>query len=328
MRGVALVPLLVAASVVVTGCLQPPVPRRAPNSPTAPTTVAPTTATTPPTTTPTTAPAPSPGAMPTFSNSGVTQPVVGSITAGQFLETGTCDHQEVTGDVHLEDWSGTAAAGAGRTFTAVQCAFDEQVFLLFDGFYGTARYPTIRFDHVSIPKGTILLGGMKGTISNSAIGGGFWSPCPNCTNTEWGTVRAMPLAVTNTLLYSLPPSSPDGYHYEALHVMGSSTGMSFDNVRFTIRGPYNGTQTGAILFDANQAVFTDVYLDFDGTPAASYYTAYIGEEGAGANVSVNGCRVEMGMAWYVYPGGTGNHDSTAASWTGCKDWTSGISLSL
>jgi len=250
------------------------------------------------------------------------------MTGAQFISTGSCDHKRVIGAVRIEDWSTNASQGAGRVFSARQCAFDEQLFFLFDGFYGVSRYPTIDFDHVSIPEGTMLLGGMRGTIRRSSIGGGFWSPCPNCTNTYWDTVRAMPITVTDTLISSVPPSAPDGYHYEALHVMGSATGMRFDNVRFTITGPYNGTQTGAILFDANDAVFTNVVFDFAGTAPASHYTAYIGADGPNARVSVNGCRIELGLAWYVYPGGTGNHESKAASWNGCTDWKSGAALSF
>lgn len=287
--------------------------------------LAPGNTTSPPTTT---TPAPTVPPAPTPTTTGVTEPLTGTMTGDQFLSTGSCDHRRVTGAVRLEDWSGNANQGAGRVFTARQCSFDEQVFLLFDGFYGTSRYPTVDFDHVSIPQGTMLLGGMRGTISHSSIGGGFWSPCPNCTNTYWDTVRAMPITVTDTLISSIPPPVPDGYHYEALHVMGSSTGLRFDNVRFTITGPYNGTQTGAILFDANEAQFTNVIFDFAGSEPASYYTAYIGRDGPGAHVSVQGCRIERGLAWYVYPGGTGNHDSQAASWSGCSDFTDGSALSF
>jgi hypothetical protein len=322
----------VLVGVALSGCLAPtnrtaapPTTVRSAVQPVPTTTVAPTTTTKPP---PTTTTRPAANALPTPTSTGVTEPLTGTMSGDAFLATGSCDHQRVTGPVRLEDWSGNAAAVAGRVFRARQCSFDQQMFLLVDGFYGTSRYPTIDFDHVSIPEGTLLLGGMRGTISHSKIGGGFWSPCPNCTNVDWGTIRPMPISVTDSLIFSIPPATPDGYHYEALHVMGSSTGMRFDNVRFTITGPYNGTQTGAILFDANEAQFSDVTFDFAGGDPASYYTAYIGGDGPGAHVTVNGCRIERGLAWYVYPGGTANHDSKAATWSGCTDWKSGSGLSF
>jgi hypothetical protein len=45
-------------------------------------------------------------------------------------------------------------------------------------------------------------------------------------------------------------------------------------------------------------------------------------------VSIDGCRIEKGNASYVYPNGTGNHNSAAASWSGCRDWHTDAPLNL
>jgi hypothetical protein len=268
------------------------------------------------------------GAMPTHENTGVNETLTGDISAQQFMDTGNCDHKRVVGDVRLEVWSGSGAPG--DVWTANQCVFTGQMFLLLDGFYPESNYFTINFNRIEISEGMLLLGGIKGTITGSELGGGFWSPCPDCTNTYWTTRRAMPISVKDTLFYSFPPAVEDGYHYEALHVMGSSTGLSFDNVRFSIRGPYNNTQTGAILFDADQASFKNVYFDFGGTPAASFYTAYIGRSGSdGTSITMDGCKIEKGLSWYVYPDGTANHDSVGIdSWSNCRDWYTDALLTL
>lgn len=267
--------------------------------------------------------------MPTHENTGPNQPLTGpDITGQQWADSGVCDHQRVVGDVRIEDWSGN---GGAYIWNANQCEFTGQVFILLDGNYSIDRYPTLNLSRVLMPNGLLLIGGIRANITGSEIGGAFWTPCPDCASTAWDLRRAMPITVTDTLIFSWPPTTPDGYHYEALHQMGSATGLSFNNVRFYIRGPMvSGVQTGAILFDADQATFTNVYFDYGGTPTAAYYTAYIGRgsDTAVGSVTINGCKIEQGMSWYIYPNGTANHNSVGATWSGCRDFFTDAPLTL
>ena len=274
--------------------------------------------------------APSPlGAMPTRENTGPNEPLDGpDITAKQWVKSRECDHQRVVGTVRIQlatDRPGT------WTLDADQCEFTGEIRVAIYGDYPESKYPTINLHRVSLPKGIAASAGIRINISQSRIGEATLAPCPSCAGVDWELRRAMPLKVTDSLFVSDPPEHPDGWHYEALHLMGSATDVSFENVRFVIRGPMvAGVQTGAILADADQMTFKDVYFDFGGGPIASYFTAYIGRgpDTAPGAVSVSGCRIKKGQASYVYPDGTGNHNSVAASWSGCRDWDTGEALTI
>jgi hypothetical protein len=269
------------------------------------------------------------GGMPTHENTGPNEPLTGpDITAKQWVNSRDCDHQRVVGDVRIE--LRTNRPGTW-TLNADQCEFSGEIFVSIDGDYPESEYPTITLNRVVVPKGIVAIAGIRMNITQSEIGESVWAPCPNCAGTDWDLRRAMPVKVTDTLFFSEPPRRPDGYHYEALHLMGSATGLSFENVRFMINGPMvTGVQTGAILADADEMTFKDVYFDFNDGPVASHFTAYIGRgpDTEPGSVSITGCRIEMGEASYVYPNGTGNHDSVAASWSGCRDWDTNEALTL
>ena len=269
------------------------------------------------------------GEMPTRDNTGPNEPLTGGdITAKQFFKTRVCDHQRVVGKVRIQlatDRPGT------WTLAANQCEFTGAIHVEIYGDYPASEYPTISLHRVSVLKGIVATAGIRINISESLIGEAFLAPCPSCAGEDWNLRRAMPLEVTDTLFYSDPPSKPDGFHHEALHLMGSATDVSFDNVRFVILGPMvTEVQTGAILADADQATFENVYFDFGDGPLASYATAYIGRgsDTAPGAVRVRGCRIQKGHATYIFPNGTGNHNSTAASWSGCRDWDTGEPLTL
>jgi hypothetical protein len=269
------------------------------------------------------------GAMPTHENTGPSEPLTGpDLTAKEWVKRGTCDHQRVTGDVRIE--MRTNRPGTW-TLAADQCEFTGEVYVSIDGEYPESKYPTLDLNRVSIPKGLVVIAPIRMTIAGSEIGEAVWAPCPDCAGTAWNQRRAMPVKVTDTLFYSVPPKKPDGYHYEALHLTGSATGLSFDNVRFMINGPMvSGVQTGAILADADQMTFKNVYFDFNDGPVASYYTAYIGRgpDTAPGAVTIDGCRIKKGAASYIFPNGTANHHSVAAAWSGCRDWDTNAPLSL
>ena len=269
------------------------------------------------------------GAMPTHENTGPDEPLTGpDLTAKQWVKRRTCDHQRVIGDVRVE--LRTNRPGTW-TLEANQCEFTGEIFISIDGDYPESKYPTLTLNRVSVPKGMVAIAGIRMNITESEIGEAVWAPCPDCASTAWNRRRAMPVKVSDTLFYSVPPKRPDGYHYEALHLMGSATGVSFENVRFMINGPMvTGVQTGAILADADQMTFKDVYFDFNDGPVGSFFTAYIGRgpDTAHGAVTIDGCRIEKGAASYVFPNGTGNHNSVAASWTGCRDWDTGAPLTL
>jgi len=269
------------------------------------------------------------GAMPTHENTGPDEPLTGpDLTAKQWVKRRTCDHQRVIGDVRVE--MRTNRPGTW-TLEADQCEFTGEIYISIDGDYPESKYPTLTLNRAYVPKGIVAIAGIRMNISESEIGGSVWAPCPDCAGTTWNRRRAMPVQVSDTLFFSVPPKKPDGYHYEALHLMGSATGLSFENVRFMINGPMvSGVQTGAILADADQMTFKDVYFDFNDGPIASYYTAYIGrgpDTQPGA-VTIDGCRIKKGASYYVFPKGTANHNSVAASWSGCRDWDSGAPLNL
>jgi hypothetical protein len=269
------------------------------------------------------------GAMPTRENTGPDEPLTGpDLSAKQWLKRRTCDHQRVTGNARI--LMRTNDPGTW-TLAADQCVFTGEIYISIDGNYPKSEYPTLDLHRVSVPEGIVVAAGIRMNISQSEIGESTWAPCPNCAGADWNLRRAMPVAVTDTLFFSEPPTKPDGYHYEALHLMGSATGLSFENVRFMINGPMvTGVQTGAILADADQMTFKDVYFDFNGGPLASFFTAYIGRgpDTPHGAVTVSGCRIEKGNASYVFPNGTGNHNSVAATWTGCRDWDTDAPLSL
>jgi len=269
------------------------------------------------------------GAMPTHENTGPDEPLTGpDLTAKQWVKRRTCDHQRVIGDVRVE--MRTNRPGTW-TLEADQCEFTGEIYISIDGDYPESKYPTLTLNRAYVPKGIVAIAGIRMNISESEIGGSVWAPCPDCAGTTWNRRRAMPVQVSDTLFFSVPPKKPDGYHYEALHLMGSATGLSFENVRFMINGPMvSGVQTGAILADADQMTFKDVYFDFNDGPVASYYTAYIGrgpDTQPGA-VTIDGCRIKKGASYYVFPKGTANHNSVAASWSGCRDWDTGAPLNL
>jgi len=269
------------------------------------------------------------GAMPTHENTGPDEPLTGpDLTAKQWVKRRTCDHQRVIGDVRVE--MRTNRPGTW-TLEADQCEFTGEIYISIDGDYPESKYPTLTLNRAYVPKGIVAIAGIRMNISESEIGGSVWAPCPDCAGTTWNRRRAMPVQVSDTLFFSVPPKKPDGYHYEALHLMGSATGLSFENVRFMINGPMvSGVQTGAILADADQMTFKDVYFDFNDGPIASYYTAYIGrgpDTQPGA-VTIDGCRIKKGASYYVFPKGTANHNSVAASWSGCRDWDTGAPLNL
>jgi len=267
--------------------------------------------------------------MPTHENTGPDEPLTGpDLTAKQWVKRRTCDHQRVIGDVRVE--MRTNRPGTW-TLEADQCEFTGEIYISIDGDYPESKYPTLTLNRAYVPKGIVAIAGIRMNISESEIGGSVWAPCPDCAGTTWNRRRAMPVQVSDTLFFSVPPKKPDGYHYEALHLMGSATGLSFENVRFMINGPMvSGVQTGAILADADQMTFKDVYFDFNDGPIASYYTAYIGrgpDTQPGA-VTIDGCRIKKGASYYVFPKGTANHNSVAASWSGCRDWDTGAPLNL
>jgi len=269
------------------------------------------------------------GAMPTHENTGPDEPLTGpDLTAKQWVKRRTCDHQRVIGDVRVE--MRTNRPGTW-TLEADQCEFTGEIYISIDGDYPESKYPTLTLNRAYVPKGIVAIAGIRMNISESEIDGSVWAPCPDCAGTTWNRRRAMPVQVSDTLFFSVPPKKPDGYHYEALHLMGSATGLSFENVRFMINGPMvSGVQTGAILADADQMTFKDVYFDFNDGPIASYYTAYIGrgpDTQPGA-VTIDGCRIKKGASYYVFPKGTANHNSVAASWSGCRDWDTGAPLNL
>ena len=269
------------------------------------------------------------GTMPTHENTGPDEPLTGpDLTAKQWLKSRACDHQRVVGDVRLE--LRTNRPGTW-TLAAEQCEFTGEIYISIDGDYPESKYPTLTLNRVSVPKGMVAIAGIRMNITNSEIGEAVWAPCPTCAGSDWNLRRPMPVTVRDTLFFSVPPKRPDGYHYEALHLMGSATGLSFENVRFMINGPMvGGVQTGAILADADQMTFKDVYFDFNDGPIASYFTAYIGRgpDTARGAVTINGCRIKKGASSYVFPDGTGNHNSVAASWSGCRDWDTDAPLSL
>jgi len=269
------------------------------------------------------------GAMPTHENTGPNEPLTGpDMTAQQWLKRRKCDHQRVVGNARMDVRTNRPGTW---TLEAEQCEFTGIIYVSIDGDYPESKYPTIHLDRVYVPKGIVGIGGLRINITESEIGESVLAPCPDCAGTAWNLRRAMPVKVSDTLFYSVPPKQPDGYHYEALHVMGSATGLSFENVRFMINGPMvTGVQTGAILADADQMTFKNVYFDFNDGPIASYFTAYIGRgsDTARGAVTIDGCRIEKGAASYVYPNGTGNHNSAAASWSGCRDWDTDAPLKL
>jgi len=269
------------------------------------------------------------GAMPTHENTGPTEPLTGpDISGKRWVKTRVCDHQRVVGDARID--LRTNRPGTW-TMKADQCEFTGEIYIAIDGHYPQSEYPTLTLNRVRVPKGIVVAAGIRMNITGSELGGSVWAPCPNCAGTDWDVRRPMPVKVSDTLFVSVPPKKPDGYHYEALHLMGSATGLSFENVRFVINGPLvAGVQTGAILADADQMTFTDVYFDFNDGPVASYYTAYIGRgpDTAPDAVTISGCRIEMGKASYVFPNGTANHNSVAALWSGCRDWDTDAPLTL
>jgi hypothetical protein len=257
--------------------------------------------------------------MPTQANTGPTTPPEETMTAARFLRTGRCEDRRIIGDVHVED-NTAASRYLGRTFTISGCTLGE-LFWSIDGTYGRSRYPTLTITDSSIADGFIMVSPMKLTIERSFVGGAFWAPCPNCTSQpKWSSVvRPMPVVVRDSLFVSAPGDPSSGLHVEALHVMGSGVGYRFEHTRFVQQGPYNGTQTAAINFSGRRSVWDDTWFDFGGTPAAAYFTVYIG----GTDNQVVDCRVERGLASYVYP-----DEEQQADYRGCTDFMSDKPLRL
>ena len=239
------------------------------------------------------------------------------MTAEQFLQSGVCDHRRIVDQVR--DESGRMQ---GRSFRIDNCALDGGLYYANYGAYADSQFPTITIQSSSI-NNWIMFSPMRATVDRSYVTGAFWAPCPDCTaqdHQENQTVRAMPIAVTNSLFWKPLPPSTSPYHSEGLHVVGGGVGYSFTNTRFVQEGPYNGTQTGAIKFTGRDSTFTDVYFDFGGTAPASYSTVYF----EGSNLRINGCRVARGLSGYEFPTiWSGGNGYVVPPLTGCVDFDSG-----
>ncbi len=279
------------------------------------------------TTTVTSPPPPPSNGMPIASNTGPSG-INGTMTAAQFLSTGVCDHKRITDQVRDE-----SAAMLNRTFTINNCALDGGLYYANYSTYSDSAFPVVNIQNSSIYN-WLMFSPMKVTADRVYVAeGGFWVPCPDCAAQDHAdnqTRRAMPVIVTNSWFHKSRP--PDGgfYHSEALHVVGGGIGYRFNNVRFTQDGPWSDSTTGTIKFTGRDSTFTNVFFDWNGMGVGSYFTTYF----EGANVSVNGCRVENGHpqggyeftpAWSPWGGG-GVNGYSVPPLTNCVDWYSGARI--
>ena len=84
----------------------------------------------------------------------------------------------------------------------------------------------------------------------------------------------------------------------------------------------NFTQTGVIKFTGRDSTFRNVYFDFGGTPAPSYFSAYF----EGTNITIDGCHIEQGNArpGYEFPDvWSDGNGYVVPPLTGCVDFDTG-----
>jgi hypothetical protein len=267
----------------------------------------------------TTVAGPPASARPTRANTGPTSSPSATMTAAQFLRSGTCRNARITDTVRVEIYSDVGAWD--RDFSFDNCVLEG-------GFYWAAgadsyprdRYPTISIEDTDILGSMVFLAPAELTMDRSYVSsGGFWAPCADCAGTTFGLVREMPVTVTDTLFVH-PQGSPPS-HTEALHVAGTGQGYRFINTRFVQKGPFNGSQTGALFFHGGDSTFESVWFDYDGS-AAAYYTVYIFGRGPGAEDNVvRNSAIQNGKSFYIYP--VSNDGLTPATYEGNRDLASG-----
>lgn len=261
---------------------------------------------------------PATGAMPTRANTGPTSAPSATMTAAQFLSTGSCRNARITDTVRVEIYSDVSAWD--RDFSFEDCVLEGGFFWVAGvSDYPRDQYPTISIEDTDILGSMVFVAPAELTMDRSYMSSGaFWAPCADCAGTTFGLVREMPVTVTNSLFVH-PQGSPPS-HTEALHVAGTGQGYRFVNTRFVQEGPFNGSQTGALFFHGGSSTFESCWFDYQGS-AAAYYTVYVYGRGPGAadNV-VRNSAIQNGMSTYIYPVAT--EGLTPATYVGNRDFSS------
>jgi len=229
-------------------------------------------------------------------NRGNTGPhnIDGTMSAEDFLRIGYCSHKRIVDQVRDE-----TGRMLGRNFVIDNCALDGGFSYAYGGDIPDFAYPHVVIADSSI-NGWTMASPMQADVYHSFIAGATWAPCAACTAQDHQpnqTIRWMPIKVNDSLFWAPAPPPGSPYHSEALQVIGGGSGYSFWNTRFVQEGPSNGTQTATIKFTGRDSTFTRVFFDWGGTPAAAAFTVYL----EGWNVTVNGCRVQRGLAGYQFP---------------------------
>lgn len=281
-------------------------------------------------TTTTSPPAPVAGtSMPTSASTGPTVWPTDSMTAAQFIASGSCANAVIVDQVRVDQFNLPGVPGRWSG-TMDNCVLRQGFYWDVDAPYGSASdYPALTMTRTDIQGSMVMVSPLRLTMDDVEVThGGFWAPCGTCAASNFGLVIPMPVVVRNSLFHHPVGSPPD--HTEALHVAGSGQGYSFVNTRFVQDGPMNGTQTAALFFHGGGSTFNGCWFD-DGEASNSdafYFAIYIYGLGTGAHSNVvSNSVIESGKAGYVYPGNDGD-PVVQASYSNNRDLHSGMALQL
>lgn len=254
---------------------------------------------------------PTTGTLPTAANTGPRYALT-NITPAQFLSSGTCNRQRITGDIRME------AGSRGETYNLTDCEINGTLFILTGNQVGPlslSEMPTINMDYVDVTGSIQSNSAVKFTMNHSYVSVGSQMALQVDWNWQAGP---FPGSFSNSVFHQVWEA--DVFHSEALHVAGWGTGLRFTNVAFVIDGGNIsvGGYTATINFHATEAVFDGCYFLSNGTPA-TYVAAAI----EGANVIVKNSWLDDRIA-SVYTG----TNFTDATYQNNKGYPSGNPLTL